>query len=109
MSTCLWLPFDCVQHLGSVQAQVLLLQETQIYKCDDGSSAALGAVLRGQRCSTRRGPEPALVVKHLLMNFVRSIKMAEKWAMVLVCTLVLSGQVEHQNVLDDINRARVDM
>ena len=49
---------DFLQNFGSVQAQVLLLQETPNFKYDDHSSAGLGwTLLRNQRGSNWRAPK----------------------------------------------------
>ena len=73
-----------LESLESRHAQVILLQETQHFIYDDGSSAGLAwPMLREQRVSNGSGPNTATAVKQQLMKFVRATKMAER------CTLVL--------------------
>ena len=60
-----------LQNERSVQAQVVLLQETQKIRYVDGSSVGLG-MLRSQRGSNGRGPKAATAVKQPRMKFVRA-------------------------------------
>ena len=78
-----------LQNLGSVQAQVVLLEEPQTSHTKTTHLLAWdGAMLRIQRGSNGRG-EAALAAEQPLVKFVRATKIAERSTVVPVGTLIL--------------------